>query len=230
MLRRAIRDAVSPLRLLDVNPCVEVSGPLVEAAEMTVLDAKQVDAMLKAAVSDRLHAMYVVAVATGMRQGELFALAWPDIDFDGGSVMVQRSLEEIDGKQRLKPPKTKKGKRRIELPKFAIDALHEHRKRMLAEGHAAGPVFCDRDGGYLRRQNMNRRSFKVLLKKAELPDIRFHDLRHTSASLLLLKGVNPKVVSERLGHASIEITLNTYSHVLPTMQREAADKLEKMFG
>lgn len=102
---------------------------------------------------------------------------------------------------------------------------------MLAEGHAASPwMFCDTQGGLLRRQNVMRRSFKPILKNAELPDIRFHDLRHTSATLLLAAGVPAKVVQERLGHAQISLTLDTYSHVLPSMQQEAAGKLDRLFA
>jgi len=164
-----------------------------------------------------------------LRQGELFALAWGDIDFDGGALQVRRTLEELKGKLRLKETKSRKG-RRVDLPRFALDALHEHRKAMLAEGHGKAPVFCDAAGGYLRRPNVRQRSFTPLLKAAGLPAVRFHDLRHTAATLLLTQGVHPKIVSERLGHASIEITLNVYSHCLPTLQREAASKLDRLFG
>src|SRR5262249_54049173 len=154
----------------------------------------------------------------------------PDIDFETGAVFVQRSLEQVGGKFRLKETKSSKGRRRIDLPKFALDAMHEHRKRMLAEGNANASVFCDRDGGWLRKSNVVRRSYRPILKRAGVPVIRFHDLRHTNATLLLLQGVHPKIVSERLGHASIELTLNTYSHVLPTMQMVAVEKLERLFG
>ena len=167
-----------------------------------------------------------------MREGELFGLQWPDVNLEDGWLCVQRTLEEVRGKMQLREPKTEKSRRRIELPAFVVDALHEHRKRMLAEGHDVkkGLVFCDTDGGYLRRSNVARRSFKRILGRANLPPIRFHDLRHTAASLLLLLGENPKVVQERLGHSRIEVTLNTYSHVLPTMQKEAAQKLNKLLG
>ena len=102
---------------------------------------------------------------------------------------------------------------------------------MLAEGLTASPwVFCDTQGGPIHKQNLVRRSFKPLLKEAGLPDIRFHDLRHTAATLLLAKGVHPKIVQERLGHSSINLTLDTYSHVMPTLQRDAADKLDELFG
>ncbi len=121
---------------------------------------------------------------------------------------------------------TAKGKRAVALPRSAMDAIDGHRKRMASEGHTSPLIFCDSDGGYIRKSNLLRRSFKPILKKAELPDIRFHDLRHTSATLLLVQGVHPKVVQERLGHSQISLTLDTYSHVLPTMQQDAADRMD----
>lgn len=101
---------------------------------------------------------------------------------------------------------------------------------MLAEGHVTGPVFCDTTGSYPRRSNVTRRSYQPLMKAAKVPQIRFHDLRHTHATLLLLAGENPKAVSERLGHAAVQITLDTYSHVLPAMQKAAARRLDLLFG
>jgi integrase len=176
----------------------------------------------------------------------LFALQWQDFDFATGSVLVQRSLEEINGHHRIKETKSARGRRRIDLSQFTLDVLHEHRKRLLAAGHAAAPVFCDHQGGWLRKGNVLRRSFWPIIERANekamakakqggkepslLPCIRFHDLRHTSASLLLLADVNVKVVSERLGHASIQLTLDTYSHVLPTMQKAAAAKMDGIFA
>jgi integrase len=118
---------------------------------------------------------------------------------------------------------------RIDLPKTAVDALWKDKARMLAEGFAAVPwIFCNLHGGPLRRSHFHREDFKPLLKRAELPDIRFHDLRHTSATLLLSAGVHPKVVQERLGHSQISVTLDTYSHVLPTKQLEAAGRLDHL--
>jgi integrase len=115
------------------------------------------------------------------------------------------------------------------LAASTVAALHEHRKKMMAEGHAAGPVFCDTKGKPLRESNVIRRSFRKILKKAGLPaTVRFHDLRHTCASLLLLANINAKIVSERLGHSKIAVTLDTYSHLLPTMQDGAAAELEKL--
>lgn len=231
VFKQALRDAVR-LRFLMHNPAADVLMPRVIKKEITPLDQEQAVRLLTHAAEDRHHALYVLALDSGMRQGELFGLTWPDIDFGAGSVQVQRSLEEIQGHLRLKETKTGKGRRRIDLTPFTRDALHEHRKRMLAEGRdvKAGAVFCDTEGKWLRKSNFQRRSFKPLLRGAELPDIRFHDLRHTCATLLLMADVNVKVVSERLGHRSIEITLNTYSHVLPTMQKTAAEKMQGIFG
>ena len=229
ILQKAMKHAVR-LGLMTSNPCPDIAKPRPEKREMKVWDHSQAVLFLNAAKSDRLHALYVLALNTGMREGELFALAWSDIDFAQSRLQVRRTLEELDGKVRLKEPKTPHSRRQIDLPRVATDALQDHRKRMLAEGNAAAPVFCDSGGGYLRRPNVARRSFKPLMQQAAVPTIRFHDLRHTAATLLLLMGENPKVVSERLGHASIEITLNIYSHVLPTMQKEAARKLDELFG
>ncbi len=136
----AIQHAVR-VRLLIHNPVRGIPKPRVPRAEMKVWDSSTVAAFLKAATDDRLHTMYVLALSAGLRQGELFGLEWADVDFDGGSVTVRRSIEEISGKLRAKEPKTGKG-RRIDLPGFAVDALRTHRATMLAEGHIAGPVFC----------------------------------------------------------------------------------------
>lgn len=216
-------------RLVTFNAAREISRPMVPRPEIKCWDPAQVGSFLKAAKADRLSAMYVLALSSGMRQGELFALQWSDVDFAAGCVTVQRSLEELSGKVRVKSTKTGNG-RRIDLPPLALDALRDHRAAMLAEGNIAAPVFCAPEGGYLRKGNVYRRSYMPLLEAAAVPRIRFHDLRHTHATLLLSAGENVKVVSERLGHASINITLDTYSHVLPTMQKAAADKLQRLLG
>jgi integrase len=244
-LRVAVGQALED-GLLHVNPCQRVSKPRVEPKEMQIWDSEQTVRFLETARSNRLHALYVLALDTGLRQGELFGLQWPDIDFPTGSLFVQRSLEEVKGKLRTKDTKTKKSRRRVVLSSVALEALHEHRKRMLAEGHMDGPVFCDTQGGYLRKSNVVRRSFDRIVAQANameaeaatkagrtpapLPRIRFQDLRHTSATLLLLANENLKVVSERLGHASVKITGDTYSHVTPTMQQGAATKMARILG
>jgi integrase len=217
-------------KLIPFNPAAGVKKPKARKPEMQVLDLEQVAAFLVAAEKDRLFALYVTALDTGMRPGELFALEWPDIDLEGGFLCVRRSLEEIDGKLRVKDVKTPKGRRRIDLAPQTVAALHEHRKAMLAEGHLAGPVFCDTLGHHLRNANLRQNSFKRILKRAGLPSIRVYDLRHTCATLLLLADEPAKVVSERLGHSTVTLTLDTYSHVLPTMQKRAAATMGKILG
>lgn len=224
----ALKHAVR-LKLIGSNPVRDIAKPRVKRRELKVWDAAQVGVFLKAAEGDRLEALYVLALAAGLRQGELFGLQWADVDFDGNSIGVQRSLEELNGKHRLKEPKSGRG-RRVDLPAFAMKALVRHRAAMLAEGNIAGPVFCDHQGGFLRKGNVSRRSFRPMITKANVPAIRFHDLRHSHATVLLAAGENVKVVSERLGHANIKITLDTYAHVLPTMQKAAADRLQKLLG
>ena len=142
---------------------------------------------------------------------------------------MTKSLEQIGGKLRVKETKTGRD-RRIHLSARTLADLHEHRKAMLAEGNAAGPVFCSTTGSHLRIGDVTKRSFKPILKRATLPDIRLYDVRHTTATMLLLADVNPKIVSERLGHSSVTLTLDTYSHVLPTMQERAADTMNLLLS
>ena len=230
VLHRAFRQAVK-WGILAANVCDRVERPTVPEGEMRVFTPEQAKAFMQAAESDRLHALYVLAITTGLRQGELYGLKWEDIDLEGGYLSVRRNLVAL-GKDFMEgEPKTKKGRRRVDLPAIAVEALCDHRKRMLTEGNSGSTyVFCDTNGGPLRRQNVLRRSFRPILKAAELPEIRFHDLRHTAATWLFSLGIHAKVVQERLGHSKIGITLDTYSHVLPGMQRQATDALDAAIG
>jgi integrase len=228
VLRRALKQGVR-WRLIPYNVCADVDRPRVAKAEIAPLNIEQVAKFLKVVEQDRHSAVFTLAIAAGMRSGELFGLQWHDVDLKAGAIMVTHTLTELHGKWFLTEPKTAKGRRRINLPAMAIEALKKHRSQMLTEGHGNVPwVFCDTQGGPLRRSHFRERVFKPLLKKAGLPNIRFHDLRHTSATLLLSAGVHPKIVQERLGHSQISVTLDTYSHVLPTLQLEAADKLDSI--
>jgi integrase len=228
VLRRSLKQAVK-WGMVPRNVCDAVDPPRIAKRDIQPLSGEQVAKLFSAAEGDRLEALYVAAVATGLRLGELFGLQWKDVDLDGGAITVRYTLSEVNGKLTLAEPKTAKSRRRVELPGIAVDALCDHRKRMLAEGRIGGHVFCNQSGGPLRRSHFHAQQFKPLLTAAGLPSIRFHDLRHTAATLLLAEGIHPKIVQERLGHSQISITLDTYSHVLPTMQRDAANKLETMF-
>jgi integrase len=223
-------DYAVQLHLVKHNPVKDAKRPRHEKAQMHVWSQAQAQAFLEAAKTDPFHTLYAVALSTGLREGELFALGWADIEFADRSLQVTKTLEEEDSVLRIKPPKTAKGRRRVDLPDFVVELLAAHKERKIAENRADAPVFSDSRGGYLRRSNVRKRSFHPLIAKAGVPTIRFHDLRHTAATLLLLAGVHPKIVSERLGHASVEITLNTYSHVLPTMQRDAANHIERLLS
>jgi integrase len=143
---------------------------------------------------------------------------------------VRRSLRELRGRLSLGPPKTEQSRRRIDLSRFTLDVLNNHRARMLAEGHYRpdAAVFCDTEGGWLRKSNVRRRSYYPILRRAGLAGVRFHDLRHTVASLLLSDGESVKVVGERLGHANAAMTLNIYAHVAPGAQARAAARLEAL--
>jgi integrase len=229
VLPRALKQAVR-WNLIPRNPCDAVEPPRVGRKEMKAYTPEQVQQLLKAAEGHRLEALFLLAVTGGLRQGELFGLHWPDIDLEGDSVSVQRTLEELRGRFRLAEPKSAKIRRQVQLPRVAVGALRRHRARMEAEGRLEGPVFCDTHGGWLRKSNFLRQVFKPLLRRAGLPEVRFHDLRHTHATLLLAQGVHPKVVQERLGHSQISLTMDTYSQVLPTIQKEAAAKLDGLFG
>jgi integrase len=231
-LRAALKDAVR-LRLVAINVAKDVDKPKkVKRREMLPLDLGQARAFLAAAVVDRLFALYALALDSGMRPGELFGLHWDDVDWAAGSVSIRHSLEEISGKPRLKEPKTAAARRTILLGKMTVEALRGHRERMAKEGRDvdAGPVFVNTEGGWLLQANFYRRSFLKVLERAKLPHVRPYDLRHTCATLLLSKDVNVKVVSERLGHEDITVTLKHYAHALPSMQEKAVRAIEELFG
>jgi integrase len=230
VLRRSLKQALK-WGLVIRNVCDAVDPPRVSKRDIHALSPEQVCKLLAAAAGNRLEAIYPTAVGTGMRLGELFGLQWSDVDLGSRKISVRHTLTELNGNLTLSEPKSAKGKRMVELPQRVVNALHEHRKRSLAEGFGSVPwVFCNQHGGPLRRSHFHAQLFKPLLRRAGLPDIRFHDLRHTSATLLLLQGVHPKVVQERLGHAQISLTLDTYSHVLPSMQKDAASRLDAMLA
>jgi integrase len=228
-LGTALRAAVR-MRIVPFNAGDGVAKPKAERKGIHVFTPEQVGHFLAAATQDRLEALYVVAVDSGCRQGELFALRWTDFDPAAGTLTIAKSLAELKGKLWVKDVKTKNGRRRVQLA-FSLGVLHQHRERMRTEGQdvRAGLIFPDRAGGYLRKSNFCRRSFAGVLKRAGLPaNTRFHDLRHCCASLLLVAGVDVKVVSERLGHGSAAFTMGTYQHVLPGLQQAAADRLKAL--
>jgi len=224
--------------LLMRNPASMVDLPKQSRKEMQALSPEDAARFLKAAKDDRWGVVFSLALITGMRPEEYFGLQWKDIDFDQGMVTVQRTLvwRRKGGGWYFGEPKTSRSRRSIPIPRFIVQELREHRRHQAEERLKAGPrysnldlVFATAEGGPLLHQNIFRRHFKPLLKRAGLSEsIRLYDLRHSCATLLLAAQENPKVVSERLGHATVTLTLDTYSHVLPSMQRAATDKLERL--
>ena len=235
VLRNALGQAVK-WRTLAVNPADAVTVPKQQRREMRAFSAPQAGAFLKAAESDDLHALWVVLLTTGMRPGEALALRWSDQD--GDTVRVVRTLVRVPGKPaRFEEPKTPRSRRAIPLTASCVRALATHRSRQAAARLAAGAEWADLDlifptaTGEPTDTSAISRRFRAIVAGVEgLPTIRLYDLRHTCASLMLASGENPKVVAERLGHATITLTLDTYSHVLPGMQRDATDRLERLLA
>ncbi len=230
ILRVALGDALK-WGVVARNVADLVDPPRIPHEEVRALTPTEAQALLAAVTGDRLEALYSVAIALGLRQGEALGLRWDDVDFDASSLHVRRSLQRIAGKFELVEPKTARSTRTLALPAIAATALREHRKRQLEERLVAGPMWEDRglvftrpNGAPLHGSNVTR-EFQRMLARAGLRRMRFHDMRHACASLLIAQGVHPRVVMETLGHSQIGITMNLYSHVLPEAQRQAAAQM-----
>jgi integrase len=208
--------------------------PRVPAHEVRPLALADARALLGAVKGDRLEALFTVALAVGLRQGEALALSWDDVDLDGGTLTVRRSLQRVDKQWRFMEPKTPQSRRTIPLPGPVVAALREHRARQLRERLRAGAawqgeqwgdlVFTGEIGAPLSGFHVRRR-FNKLLTLAGLPPMRYHDLRHGAASLMAGQGVPVRVAMEMLGHAQITTTMNIYAHVAPELERDAAERI-----
>jgi integrase len=218
------------------NPAALVDPPRMVRREMQTFSPAQVRTLLATARGDRLEAVWVLAVTTGMRQGELLALHWREVDLDTGRLAVTGSLQRIRGAGlTITEPKTLRSRRQVILTPIAVSALQQHWKAQRRELEIAGDQWRDSDlvftnvvGGPLQRDHVVKRNFDPLLVRAGLPRIRFHDLRHTAATLMLSQGVHPKVAADLLGHATVGITLDLYSHSTEAMHQEAARAIEKL--
>ena len=231
-LHKALKDAVSD-GLVPRNVTEGLKAPRSKKKEVNALSADQARAFLCAARGDRFEALYVIAVHCGLREGELLGLRWDDVDLEVGTLAVRRTLSETKIGHIFEPPKNGKG-RNVRFTGSAVEALKRHRAtqneyriRVGSLWQDQGLVFPSHKGTTMYAKNLTARSFKPLLQRAGLPNIRLHDLRHTCATLLLAKGVHPKFVQELLGHATISITLDTYSHVLPGMGNQTVAAMEE---
>ncbi|HEX5156169.1 MAG TPA: site-specific integrase [Ktedonobacterales bacterium] len=236
-LRRALGEAERQ-GMVPRNVARLVTPPRPQRDEMHALDSDQVRRFLGEAVGHRLEAFFTLAIHSGARVGELLALRWKDVSLDRACLSVQATLQRTrEGGFTFASPKSARSRRQITLSPTAIVALRRHRAHQLEERLAAGDAWQDNDlvfadilGAPLDGTHVLRYQFAPLLKRAGLPPMRLHDLRHTCATLLLGQGINPKIVSEMLGHSTVAITLDLYSHVLPTMQQSAASALEAAIG
>jgi integrase len=248
LLSAALKKVVN-WQLLSYNPADAVDPPRLVSPEIVTLTREQVHALLEASrrwpphrPSDppairpgRYEVLLTLAVTTGLRQGELLGLRWSEVDLERSVLKVRRTADTRHGFARWDTPKSGAG-RSVRLSRLAVDALGRHRKRQAEERLALGALFEDQDlvlpnlsGGVIIASSLHR-SFKTLLRYVGLPNVRFHALRHTAATLMLEANVNPRVVQEMLGHANIRQTMDTYSHVLPNMQQQAAECMDAMLG
>lgn len=237
VLHKALECAVK-WQVVGRNVADAVEPPRRKRREMQTLDAEQVRKLLKEAETTDCYAPIYVAVNTGLRMGELLGLKWEDLDLKKGMAQIKRSMQRVRGEGMVEAEtKTHRSRRSLCLPPSVVEVLRKHRVQQSREKLLAGEAYSDRDLVFATPLGLPvdpshvSKTFRRVLKRADLPMIRFHDLRHTHASLMLKAGVHPKIVSERLGHAAVGITLDTYSHVLPNLQEEAARKLdEQLFG
>ena len=237
VLRKALADA-ERLGIVPRNAASAARAPTVTRPEFTTWSSDDVKAFLGSVRDDRLYAAFVVLATTGMRRGEVLGLRWRDVDFDVAQLAVVQTLTTVRWEAIISPPKTQRSRRTIYLDAHTVAVLKEHRRDQRAEEGVAGGSW-DSGNDLVFRDELGRpvhpdwfsREFERLVRIGGVPRIRLHDLRHTHATLALKAGVHPKVVSERLGHATVGITLDLYSHVTPGIARDAADAVaERIFS
>jgi integrase len=222
--------------LLGANPAAGAQPPRPRRAELHSVDAELAGRILVAAMGSGIELPVALAIGTGMRRGEILALRWSDIDVLRETAYVRRTLQPTADGLAFSEPKTRRSRRAVALPRFLQSfferrAQSQHEQRKLAAEHWNDLDLLIDDGlGRPLNPDTMSSAWRRLVKRHGFPHVRFHDLRHAHATLMLLKGVHPKIVSERLGHASIGITLDTYSHVLPSMQAEAAEAFDELFS
>lgn len=234
-LRTALNNAIR-WDLLTRNPAALVDAPRVQHYEIRPFTPDEARIFLQAMQGDRLEALYSVALTMGLRQGEALGLCWKEVDLDLGYLRVTKQLQRLDGESQLVEPKTARSRRTIAMPGLIVKALRDHRDRQSRERTEAGDkwkatdlVFTTPTGRPLDATRVTK-DFHEHLSRAGLAQRRFHDLRHSCATLLLVQGVSPRVVMDVLGHSQIALTMNTYTHVVPELRRQAADRMDELMA
>jgi integrase len=249
VLRRALQFAVD-WKYIPANPAssrmrAAKRRQVRELSKIRFLTPDESRAFLNAVRGDRYCALYVLAITTGMRQGEMLGLQWPDVDLDVGKVTISRSLHRTKRRRdpdnpepwfELRHPKTTGSRRTLDIPPVTVDALRDHQARQREQRLLAGAswqeqklIFTTRTGTPVDTTNILHQ-FQQILKIAGLAKMRFYDLRHTHASLLIAEGAHPKKIAERLGHASIKLTMDLYGHLFEGSDKESADRMQRIFG
>jgi integrase len=235
-LHRALNDAVRWDRLFR-NPCDAADPPRLGAEREEKTHAwtnLELRKFLDTVKNERLYPLWLTLAMTGLRRGEALALRWVDVDLDRARLSVRRSLVPINGTVEVHEPKTSRGRRLVALDPFTVSVLKAWGRRQKEEHLEWGPAWTDsgllftRADGKLIHPERVSKAFRAAVKKNGLPQIHLHDLRHTHATLALEAGVHPKVVSDRLGHSTVAITLDIYSHVIPALSEEAAATVAAM--
>jgi integrase len=231
-LGRAVKWNLIPRNVIDA-----VDPPKLERKKLEVWTTEQAIQFLRVAQESRYFVFFLLAITTGMRRGEILGLKWDDIDFENEQLIVRRTVSWATGKMKELEPKTERSRRVIALPPQTLEALRQHKVRQmeerlkLGEQYQFGNYVVTKENGVVPHHTWIHEHYEKLCRKAGVPYIRIHDLRHTHASLLLEQGVHPKIVSERLGHSTIGITLDIYTHVLPSLQHKAAREFgDALFG
>ncbi len=234
-LRNALNRAKRQ-RIIASNPCEFVDPPRVERKEMQSLDATGGAALMAALEEDAIGAAVVVAIGTGLRRGELLALRWGDVDLDARVLLVARSIERYKGETRFKDPKTKRSRRTLSIPGFVVERLRRHRREQAQRflsygfGRPTDETLIFEQLGEPWVPNTFGVAFTRALRRANIPPLRLHDLRHSYASIMLASGVDLKTVSDSLGHSTISTTADVYAHVTESLKREGAEKLDAAFS
>jgi integrase len=231
VLRKALAQAVR-WNLVVSNPADRVEPPRVAVEEVQPIDEMAAAWLIEVAQGTRIHIPITLAVFTGMRRGEILGLRWADIELEAGYLHVRRSIEETKAGVAFKEPKSRKGRRIVSLTPTVTATLAAHReqqerrRQILGAGYETGDLVCCQDDGRIWKPSAFDSSYRQLLKRRKLTGPTFHALRHSHASHLLRSGVDPKVISERLGHSKVAFTLDKYVHLMPGMQEAAAQKIE----